>query len=106
MTGRRIHNGQVYVWTRRGWRLVRDGYIRTRKGWRRMRRRPGRRPQPAAAPPTEQFPPITATTGAPARLSPEPAHGQWVGKYEALRVRDEEGVTSRVALPAPAVGRR
>lgn len=36
---RRIVDGEVYVWTRRGWRLVRDGMIRTRRGWRVMQRR-------------------------------------------------------------------
>ena len=32
MTKRRIVNGLVYVWTRRGWRQVKDGCIRTLEG--------------------------------------------------------------------------
>ena len=39
MSKRRVVGGQTYIWTRRGWRLVKDGMIRTRRGWRKMRRR-------------------------------------------------------------------
>jgi hypothetical protein len=52
MTKRRIVNGMVFVWTRRGWRQVLNGHIRTRKGWRLMRRTKGRRA--TAAPVTEE----------------------------------------------------
>lgn len=90
MTGRRVHNGQVYVWTRRGWRLVRDGYIRTRRGWRKLRRRPGRGWNPAAASTYGAPSPTTATTTeAPAAAMPGRQPRRWPGKYDVLRVEEE-----------------
>jgi hypothetical protein len=74
MIRRRVIGGQVFILTRRGWRLVLNGYIRTRKGWRKMRRRPGRRRQPAAAPVIEKLMPATL-----------PSRRQWCGKYNALQ---------------------
>lgn len=80
MNRRRVVNGQVFIWTRRGWRLVLNGYIRTRKGWRKMRRRPtGTRRQPAAVPVIEQPAPITTPSAAPSRQ-------QKPGKYDTLRM--------------------
>jgi hypothetical protein len=80
MNRRHVVNGQVFIWTRRGWRMVLNGYIRTRKGWRLMRRRPGRAHQVGEAPASEQ-----AETVAPA------AKIQWHGKYDVLRMEPEGG---------------
>jgi hypothetical protein len=74
MTKRRIVNGLVFVWTRRGWRQVKDGCIRTRKGWRLMRR--GR-----------QKPKVAGESAS----EPEPMIHQWRGKYDVLRPGDTVG---------------
>ncbi len=42
MEKRRVVDGRVFIWTRRGWRQVLNGCIKTRRGWRVMRRRPGK----------------------------------------------------------------
>jgi hypothetical protein len=63
MNKRRVVNGHIYIWTRRGWRMVKDGFIRTRKGWRKMRRQPGRQRPLVAVPVTEQLAPIVAPAG-------------------------------------------
>jgi len=78
MSKRRVVNGHIYIWTRRGWRLVMNGHIRTRKGWRKMRRRLGSRRQPAAAPITAPDSAVTAPT------TPSTSR-QWFGRYDALR---------------------
>jgi hypothetical protein len=91
MIRRRIVQGQVYVLTRRGWRLVLNGYIRTRKGWRKLRPRPGRRKQPAASPATEPPAPIAApaiTDPAPPDMQPPPR--PCFGRYAALRAPADE----------------
>ena len=91
MTRRRVVNGQVFLWTRRGWRLVKDGYIRTRRGWRKMRARPGRRRVPAAIPTIEPTQPASAQ-----------ARGQWPDKYAALRPdHSDEAVWSVAAGSLP-----
>ena len=97
MTGkRRVLDGEVYIWTRRGWRLVRDGMIRTRRGWRKMRQQPrGPGPTPKPSPPQATAPitdPIPPTEAAPSR-------SQWHGKYAVLRTSDEG---SRVCPGSPA----
>jgi len=51
MSKRRVVNGQTYIWTRRGWRQVKDGIIQTRRGWRKMRRQAGAL-KPAVTPKT------------------------------------------------------
>jgi hypothetical protein len=79
MIRRRVVQGQVFILTRRGWRLVLNGYIRTRKGWRRMRRRPGRRRAPAVLPITDPVPPAVL-----------PSRDQWPGKYAALQAPEDE----------------
>jgi hypothetical protein len=94
MIRRRVINGQTYVLTRRGWRLVMNGYIRTRKGWRKLRRQPSRRQQPA---------PITATTEIAATAVPEPPRHQWLsvavrGRRQSARFIGSQ-VTSRPANP-------
>lgn len=97
MTGKRqIVDGEVYLWTRRGWRLVRDGMIRTRRGWRKMRQRP-RRTRPTSKPsPPPAIPPITDPTQP---IEAAPPRRQWHGKYAVLRPSDEG---SRVYPGSPA----
>ncbi len=87
MTGkRRVLDGEVYLWTRRGWRLVRDGMIRTRRGWRKMRQ-PSRRTSPTSKPlPTPATPPITDPTQP---IEATPSRHQWHGKYAVLEARHE-----------------
>ena len=79
MIRRRVHQGQAYILTRRGWRAVRNGYILTRKGWRKLRQRAGRRRSSTEIP-------IIETATAVAMLSPR---RQWLGKYAALSRHDE-----------------
>lgn len=83
MTGkRRIVDGEVYLWTRRGWRLVRDGMIRTRRGWRKMRQRPrGTRPTSKPSPTAATSPPTDPTQP----IESAPPRRQWHGKYAALQ---------------------
>ena len=82
MKRRRVVNGQVFLWTRRGWRLVKDGYIRTRRGWRKMRARPGPRAGPLAGrgPAPASIPVIEPAQPAAAR-----AQRHLPDKYAALR---------------------
>jgi hypothetical protein len=107
MSKRRVVNGHIYIWTRRGWRLVMNGHIRTRKGWRKMRRPPECRRQSAAAPITVPASDRTGgygDTGHPELTRHEPtqreillrdtlerqetatsAHRQSFGRYDVLR---------------------
>lgn len=73
---RQIVDGELYLWTRRGWRLVRDGMIRTRRGWRPMQRR-RRIERPA----------VSASPNSPA---PEPVchPPRGAGRYDVLRDLD------------------
>ena len=71
MSKRRVINGEVYIWTRRGGRAVRDGYMLTRKGWRRMRPRSGRA-RPLAAMP-EAGPAVIADPAVPSVVTADPA---------------------------------
>jgi hypothetical protein len=35
----RYQDGIAYLWTRAGWRPIRDGHILTRRGWRKLMKR-------------------------------------------------------------------
>ena len=96
MSKRQIVDGEVYLWTRKGWRLVRDGMIRTRRGWRQMRRHSTGRRRPST----------TASIDAqPAALSP---CRQWHGKYAILQSHGidkghgRDGQTQKILAPDSA----
>ena len=84
---RRIANGEVYIWTRRGWRLVRNGFIRTRRGWRKQRKPPqGTRSKQTPSPLSDPQP---ITVPAMPVAETRSHHRQWFGKYATLEMPHE-----------------
>jgi hypothetical protein len=84
MTRRRVVNGQTYILTRRGWRLVFNGCIRTRRGWRKLRQRP-RSPKPTPTHDKEQPEQIAALTIFETGVMTDPPQCRRFGRYDALR---------------------